>query len=114
MFVCMGAGFILVWDLLLAELSNAALTLLILGNLCYAVGIVFFLLGEYKPIYHVVWHLFVVLAATLHWFDVYFFIVSVDLTLSDSLTKAKVVELVDSMQAAASATATMMNNMANN
>jgi hypothetical protein len=108
-FVGMGAGFLLVWDLLLAELSSAALTLLILGNVCYVVGIAFFILGEYKPIYHVVWHLFVVIAAALHWFCVYFFIVSVDIT-SNSFTKARVVELVDTMQAAASATASMMHN----
>jgi predicted membrane channel-forming protein YqfA (hemolysin III family) len=108
-FVGMGAGFLFVWDLLLAELSSSALTLLILGNVCYVVGIAFFILGEYKPIYHVVWHLFVVMAAALHWFCVYFFIVSVDIT-STSFTKARVVELVDTMQAAASATATMMHN----
>ena len=121
-FVCMGAGFLLVWDLLVAELSTQALILLILGNACYVVGIAFFILGEYKPIYHVIWHLFVVMAATLHWFDVYFFIVSVDLDLGQggvvSPTKARVIELVDTMQAAASATAsataTMMNNIENN
>ena len=64
------------------------------------VGIAFFILGEYKPIYHVVWHLFVVLAASLHWFCVYFFIVSVDLSLSDGgkLMKAGMVEMVDTVQ----------------
>lgn len=112
MFVGMGAGFLVVWDLLLAELSPAAFMLMILGNACYVIGIAFFILGEYKPIYHVVWHLFVVLAAALHWFDVYFFIVSVDITASDSFAKAHLVEFVDTMQAAASATAHMMNNTA--
>ena len=86
--------------------------LMILGNACYVIGIAFFILGEYKPIYHVIWHLFVVLAAALHWFDVYFFIVSVDITASDSFAKAHLVEFVDTMQAAASATAHMMNNTA--
>lgn len=110
-FVSMGAGFLLVWDLMVAELSTSAMTLLMLGNFCYLVGIGFFVMGEYKPIYHTVWHLFVVLAAALHWFCVYFFIVSVDITANDSFTKAKVVELVDTMQAAASATASMMHNI---
>jgi channel protein (hemolysin III family) len=110
-FLIMGAGAFLVWDLLVAELSTSALTLLILGGACYLVGIVFFILGEYKPIYHVVWHLFVILAAALHWFCVYFFIVSVDITANDSFAKARVVDLVDNIQAAASATAQMMHHM---
>jgi predicted membrane channel-forming protein YqfA (hemolysin III family) len=110
-FLVMGAGAFLVWDLLVAELSTSALTLLILGGACYLVGIVFFILGEYKPIYHVVWHLFVILAAALHWFCVYFFIVSVDITANDSFAKARVVDLVDNIQAAASATAQMMHHM---
>ncbi len=76
------------------------------------VGITFFILGEIKPIYHVVWHLFVVVAAALHWFCVYFFIVSVDLTLSEggAFTKARVLDVVDTMQAAA----TMVHNMGHN
>lgn len=93
---------------MIAELSNSAFILLVLGNVLYAVGIIFFILGEYKPIYHVIWHLFVLVAAALHWFDVYFFIVSVDL-FPDSLAKARVTELVDSVSAAANITATLMN-----
>ena len=112
-FVVMGAGFLLVWEQLVAELSSVALTLLILGIACYVIGIGFFVLGEYKPIYHTVWHMFVVLAATLHWFDVYFFVVHVDLNLPDSPTKIRVTELVDTMNAAATATAHMMNATAN-
>ena len=49
-----------------------------------------------------------VVAAALHWFTVYFFIVGTDLQLEDSLAKSRVselVDLVDSMSAAASAAA---------
>jgi hemolysin III len=55
----------------------APAVLLLLGGGCaYVVGVVFFVLGSYKPIYHVIWHIFVMLGAALHWFDVYFFIVN--------------------------------------
>lgn len=110
-FILMGSGAFLVWDLLVAELSSSALTLLILGGACYLIGIIFFILGEYKPIYHVVWHLFVILAAALHWFCVYFFIVSVDITATDSFAKARVVDFVDNVQAAASATTHLLHHM---
>jgi len=29
---------------------------------------------QVEPIFHVVWHMFVVLVATTHWFAVYFYI----------------------------------------
>jgi hypothetical protein len=102
----MSFGSVLVWDLMLSEFTAQAVTLLAVGCLCYFVGIAFFLLGEYKPIYHVIWHLFVIAAAALHWFAIYFFIVSVDLGAGDSATKTVVIEMVDSVNAAAaSATA---------
>jgi hypothetical protein len=65
----------------------------------YAVGIAFYLLGEYKPIYHVIWHVFVVAAATLHWFAVYFFVVQTDLMYSP--TKTVVTEMIETVSAAA-------------
>ena len=73
-FVCMGYGLVFVWSEIVSTLSEIALRLLLLGGVAYTVGIIFFALGEYKPIFHVVWHMFVVLAAALHWFDVYFYV----------------------------------------
>jgi channel protein (hemolysin III family) len=35
------------------------------GGGAYVVGIVFFIWGQYRPIYHSVWHLFVCLGTTL-------------------------------------------------
>jgi predicted membrane channel-forming protein YqfA (hemolysin III family) len=101
LFLAMGFGVFLVWDILVAELSRQALTLLFLGGLLYIVGIVFFILGnEYKPIYHVIWHIFVVAAATIHWFAVYFFVLQVS-RIENSPTKAAVNDFVDSVEAAA-------------
>ena len=76
----MGFGLVLVWPIIAATLSSIAIRLLLLGGAAYVVGIIFFVLGEYKPIYHTIWHLFVVLGASLHWFDIYFYISSTSLT----------------------------------
>lgn len=70
----MGFGLVLVWPVITVTLSTIAMRLLLLGGAAYLVGIIFFVLGEYKPIYHTIWHLFVVLGASLHWFDIYFYI----------------------------------------
>ena len=78
-FVCMGFGLLLVWPIITTALSAVALRLLLLGGAAYVVGIFFFVMGEYKPIYHTIWHLFVVLGASLHWFDIYFYISSTQL-----------------------------------
>ena len=78
-FVCMGFGLVLVWPIITVTLSTIAMRLLLLGGAAYVVGIIFFVLGEYKPIYHTIWHLFVVLGASLHWFDIYFYISSTPL-----------------------------------
>eukprot|EP01034_Spumella_vulgaris_P024261 gene24261-30581_t len=51
-FISMGLGMLTVWPLLVAELCSAAITLTVLGTVFYGVGIIFYLLGEYKPIYH--------------------------------------------------------------
>lgn len=106
-FVCMGLGCVLVWPTLISELSKECLSLLLLGGLCYLFGIIFFILGEQKPIYHTIWHVFVVIAAAIHWFDVYFFVLQVPL--ENSSAKAAVSDLVDSMNAAASVTASFVS-----
>lgn len=99
----MGFGIVLVWDLLITELSRQALILLFLGAGCYLTGIIFFIMGiEYRPIYHAVWHIFVVVAATLHWFAIYFFVLQASGT-EDSPTKLAVNDFVDSVSAAAEA-----------
>lgn len=75
LFLTLGCSVFLIWPILLT-LPSGALTLLVIGGLAYVVGILFFILGEIRPIYHVVWHCFVMIGAALHWFDVYFFIVA--------------------------------------
>lgn len=75
----MGCGVFLVWSELVAELAWPGVNLLLIGGAVYLIGVVFFILAEYKPIYHAIWHLFVVLAATLHWFAIYLFVLRTDI-----------------------------------
>ncbi len=79
LFLIMGNGVFLIWNDIVATFPYPAIILFLLGGGAYLFGITFFILGEHKPIYHTVWHLFVVIAAALHWFDVYFFIVRTDI-----------------------------------
>ena len=94
----MATGFFYVWDVLVLELSKEAIFLLVAGMLVYFIGIAFFIMGEFKPIYHTIWHLCVILAAALHWFDVYLFVISVNLDISESPTKLHIVELVETIE----------------
>lgn len=103
----MGLGVILVWDAMLAEMSKQALILFALGGGFYLFGIIFFILGEIRPIYHVVWHLFVVVAACLHWFAVYFFVLQ--MTPENTPTKVAVTDFADSVYDAAEALDSLVN-----
>lgn len=53
-----------------------AFVLLVLGGAAYLVGIVFFVGGSVHPILHVVWHLFVLTGAFVHWFAIYLHLVN--------------------------------------
>jgi hypothetical protein len=65
------------------------------GGVAYVAGIPFFLQGEVDPKYHVIWHLFVVAGAALHWFFTYFFVLDNDLGLG--ITDAASVQAAFSM-----------------
>jgi hypothetical protein len=107
----MGSGCLVIYPLFAEALNKEAMSLILLGLAFYGFGIIFFLLGEYKPIYHSIWHIFVVAAACSHWFAIYFFVVQVELT--NSPTKTVVTDIVDSMSMAASVTASMVQAAAN-
>lgn len=94
-FLIMGwSGFLLLPDIL-ASFEYPALVMLGLGGVVYFFGIIFFILGEYKPIYHTIWHLFVVMGATLHWFDVYFFIIRTDIGAATLAAAAAQIEAIN-------------------
>jgi predicted membrane channel-forming protein YqfA (hemolysin III family) len=60
-FVGMGGSVIFVWHNIMEALSASAIYLLVAGGAAYVTGIVFFIWGMSRPIYHSIWHLFVVL-----------------------------------------------------
>lgn len=99
-FVCMGCGFLVIWPTFISEIQKEALWLLFLGGSFYLIGIGFFIAAEWKPIYHAVWHLFVVAAAATHWFCVYFYVVQVSLDPLQSPTKAAVGSIITAVEAA--------------
>jgi hypothetical protein len=98
-FVIMGSGVLLVWPQILLEMTSTEVFMLLLGCGFYVVGLIFFALGiTHRPIFHTIWHIFVLIAAALHWFLVYFFIIDTDLT---SPVKTRVTDFVDQLSAAA-------------
>lgn len=111
----MGCGVVLIWHHIVAELTREALLLLLTGGFFYIFGIIFFILGEYRPIYHTVWHIFVVIGAVVHWFDIYFFILQVNFKESDLIglqAKAVVTDIVGSVSdIVAAATITSVTNI---
>jgi hemolysin III len=74
LFLLMGWSVVLVWPQMREALDPNAFFLLFLGGVTYVVGIAFFIMGERRPIYHSVWHIFVIIAASLHWFAIYFYV----------------------------------------
>lgn len=87
LFLTMGAAWLPLIYQILASLPVACITLLGIGLICYVVGILFFILGEQRPIYHSVWHVFVFAAAVVHYFAIYFYIMPMDISM-DAVTAA--------------------------
>ena len=56
-FLVMGFGLVFVWDHVLPNLGFEGFVLLLGGGAAYVVGIVFYILGEVRPIFHVIWPL---------------------------------------------------------
>ena len=81
-FLVMGCAAFAIWSDLVVYLPETALYLLVGGGLAYIFGVIFFILGEIKPIYHMVWHLCVMLGSLLHWLCVYHFVVGMDVVLA--------------------------------
>ncbi|CAE8588424.1 unnamed protein product [Polarella glacialis] len=70
LYLSMGWALLTVWDTFSTQLPANAVWFLLAGGVLYTAGVPFFLLADYRPIYHIIWHLFVAGAAILHWFAV--------------------------------------------
>lgn len=104
-FIIMGGACLAIFGDLTSFLPLDCIILYALGAVAYVVGIPFFILGEDVPIYHTVWHLFVLLAATIHWFGTYQYIVGIDIHLAERIADAlgssmnSVIEDISSLKA---------------
>lgn len=78
-FISMGFAIVPLFVTATSTIPGTAMLLITLGAAAYLIGIAFYILGERKPIYHVIWHLFVALAAALHWFATYWYVVPLEL-----------------------------------
>lgn len=84
-FLIMGCACLLLIPDFITFLPADALWLLIAGGGCYLTGVVFFLMANTVPIYHVVWHIFVLVAAALHWFCIYFYVLNRPIGLTENI-----------------------------
>ena len=73
LYALMGWAAIIHIKQIIENLSTGALTLIILGGLCYTLGIYFYA-KDRKPFYHPIWHLFVLGGSIMHFCAVFFFI----------------------------------------
>ena len=74
LYALMGWAAIIAIKPMIENLSTGALTLIILGGLCYTLGIYFYA-KDRKPFYHPIWHLFVLGGSIMHFCAVFFFII---------------------------------------
>ena len=74
MYLLMGWSAVFIMGQLLEVLTIPALILLFGGGVLYSIGIVFYLVGGHKFL-HLVWHIFVLGGAVLHYFFVLFYCV---------------------------------------
>eukprot|EP00930_Biecheleria_cincta_P046155 TRINITY_DN31835_c0_g1_i1.p1 TRINITY_DN31835_c0_g1~~TRINITY_DN31835_c0_g1_i1.p1 ORF type:complete len:525 (-),score=75.82 TRINITY_DN31835_c0_g1_i1:70-1614(-) len=70
LYLAMGWAAVVIWDSFSVQVPAGAFGWLLGGGILYTAGVPFFLLADYRPIHHVIWHLFVAAAAVCHWFAV--------------------------------------------
>jgi hemolysin III len=87
-FVGMGGACLFMIHDIVEILPWDCVILFIIGALSYVVGIYFFIKGETRPINHTIWHLFVVIAAVLHWFGTFHYIIGMDIHIQETIDDA--------------------------
>jgi hemolysin III len=53
----------------------AALWWMLIGGLCYTCGTLFLVYDNRHPLFHAIWHLFVMAGSTCHFMTIFFFVV---------------------------------------
>jgi len=72
-YIIMGWAVVLGGKSVLSALPKGGLTFLLIGGICYTVGIVFYVMKKYKYM-HSVWHFFVLAGSITHFFAVYLYV----------------------------------------
>ncbi|MCU7934347.1 MAG: hemolysin III family protein [Candidatus Thiodiazotropha sp. (ex Dulcina madagascariensis)] len=72
----LGLGWLVIVALepLIESVETGGLILLLIGGLCYSLGVIFYV-WERLAYHHAVWHLFVMAGSVLHFFSVFFYVV---------------------------------------
>jgi hemolysin III len=73
-YLVMGWNILIAFKPLVHSLSAAGFSWLLAGGLFYTFGILFYALGEKRPLFHVVWHLFVLAGSICHYIMVFVYI----------------------------------------
>jgi channel protein (hemolysin III family) len=84
LYMAMGLAILLVFNEVQESMDPDALKLLIAGGVSYVLGVPFFVKGQTVAIYHVFWHIMVMVASALHFMAVYLYVVHETLPASNA------------------------------
>ena len=70
LYLIMGWMIILKWELLVSSIAVPGLNLIILGGLAYSTGVIFYLLDTKYKYFHFIWHIFVIIGSSFHYFTI--------------------------------------------
>jgi len=74
-----GLVMLLIYDELKAGLGEEIIQMLSLSGICYLIGVVFFLAEHtIHPLAHAIWHIFVIIGSTIHYFAVLQFVMTLE------------------------------------
>ena len=73
-YIVMGWMILFALDPLLAEIPPAGFRWLLAGGIAYSVGIIFFVLDQWYPRAHGIWHLFVLAGSTCHYLAILLYV----------------------------------------
>lgn len=75
LYLLMGWSIILTLKPAIESISFNGLMLLVGGGLAYTVGVIFFVLDKKIPFGHAVWHVFVLVGTSLHYFAIFYHVI---------------------------------------
>jgi len=70
-YLIMGWACVFVMDQMMASMSGLAYQLLLTGGIIYTIGVVFYLMDNWLPYMHAIWHLFVLGGSACHYFAIF-------------------------------------------